>query len=177
MNYETIKTICDNHDPEDLITIRVKDLKDVVMEMQKLAKFNKIRGEGEISITLLELKQIEYKKRLCDLYELISNKLDDNSLTLLKSLSLADLVEYINKDSISIRLLNCIKAYENEEYEYKRTAWNSIGDLYYYNLNIERPKRDLMGKKSRGEIEFIKLGIFKDKEPLTFGFIKDFITK
>ena len=36
MNYETIKTICDNCDLEDTITIKIKDLKSIIDELYKL---------------------------------------------------------------------------------------------------------------------------------------------
>jgi len=198
MNYETIKIICDNCDPEDTITIKVKDLKSLVMEMRGLKTVEQIRKEGEIRdgglVTLSKLKQLENEKKLLNLYEVLSDELDNNSLVMLKSMNLVDLMKYHNKNNISVRLINCIDRHE-EEYErtymgerglkwkdweekkeksYKRTAWNAIGDLFYFNID---KNADGMGKKSVEELMNIRLGFFKDGKLFTFSFVINFINK
>ena len=99
MNYETIKLLCKDGNPEDTITVKIKDLKLIIQE---------IKSEKFRLTTFEELENDRYRKNFRLYCEFLENELTNESLMLLKSTNLHDLVKYYNKDHCSIRLLNCL---------------------------------------------------------------------
>lgn len=148
MNYETIKLLCKDGNPEDTITVKIKDLKLIIQE---------IKSEKFRLTTFEELENDRYQKNFRLYCEFLENELTNESLMLLKSTNLHDLVKYYNKDHCSIRLLNCLKYTQNLE-ENNIVAYNDL-----WNAIVNRNKYSHFGKKSFNELKEMILGVFKDK--------------
>ena len=157
MNYETLKLLCEKGDPEDTITLKIKDINLIVQ---------RIESENSKLITFEELETKRYSKNFYLYCDFLECELTEESLTLLKTTSLYTLVRYYNEDSCSIRLLNCLHWLCEEN---NITALNDVWN-FIFNKDNRYVKAKNFGKKSLTELMDMTIGIFKDGYgQLTFG--------